>query len=176
MTLVDDLRYPIGQFKPSFTTTADDRAAHIAVLRDLPERLSEAVDGLEDPQLDTPYREGGWTVRQVVHHLADSHMNSYVRFKLALTECEPVIKPYDEAAWAALPDSRMPVDVSLTLTWSLHERWVELLESMTEEDFQKKFVHPERGVQDLATTLALYDWHSRHHTAHITSLRARMGW
>jgi uncharacterized damage-inducible protein DinB len=176
MTLVDDLRYPIGQFKPSPASTADDRAAQIAVLSELPERLSEAVDGLDDPQLDTAYREGGWTVRQVVHHVADSHMNSYVRFKLALTEHEPVIKPYDEAAWAVLPDSRMPVDVSLTLTWSLHERWVELLESMTEEDFHKKFVHPERGVQDLATTLAFYAWHSRHHTAHITSLRARMGW
>ncbi|HTS29636.1 MAG TPA: bacillithiol transferase BstA [Bryobacteraceae bacterium] len=176
MTLVDDLRYPIGPFKPSPASTADDRAANIAVLAELPERLSEAVDGLDDAQLDTPYREGGWTVRQVVHHVADSHMNSYIRFKLALTEYEPIIKPYDEAAWAVLPDSRMPVDVSLTLTWSLHERWVELLESMTEEDFQKKFVHPERGVQDLATTLALYAWHSLHHTAHITTLRARMGW
>jgi uncharacterized damage-inducible protein DinB len=176
MTLVDDLRYPIGPFKPSLTSTPADRAAHIAVLSDLPERLSEAVDGLEDAQLDTAYREGGWIVRQVVHHVADSHMNSYVRFKLALTEHEPIIKPYDEAAWAVLPDSRMPVDVSLTLTWSLHERWVELLESMSEKDFQKKYVHPERGTQDLATTLALYAWHSRHHTAHITTLRARMGW
>jgi uncharacterized damage-inducible protein DinB len=176
MTLVDDLRYPIGQFKPSLTSTADERAAHIEVLRELPDRLSEAVDGLDDAQLDIPYREGGWTVRQLVHHVADSHLNCYVRFKLALTECEPVIKPYDEAAWAVLPDSLMPVDVSLTLVWSLHERWVALLEGMTERDFQKKFVHPERGVQDLATTLALYDWHSRHHTAHITSLRARMGW
>src|SRR5215475_10650525 len=176
MTLVDDLRYPIGQFKPAPTNTASDRAAHIAVLRELPDSLSEAVDGLDDTRLDTPYREGGWTVRQVVHHVADSHLNCYVRFKLALTEFEPVIKPYDEAAWAVLPDSRMPVDVSLTLTWALHERWVELLECMTEKDFQKKLVHPERGVQDLATTLALYDWHSRHHTAHITSLRTRMGW
>jgi len=176
MTLVGDLRYPIGQFKPPLTATADDRAEHIDVLRDLPDLLSEAVDGLEDAQLDTAYREGGWTVRQVVHHVADSHLNSYGRFKLALTEHEPVIKPYDEAAWAVLPDSLMPVDVSLTLIWALHGRWVALLESMTEKDFQKRFVHPERGVQDLATTLALYDWHSRHHTAHITSLRARMGW
>ena len=176
MTLVDDFRYPIGQFKPAPQFTPEDRAAHIAILRQLPDRLSEAVEGLEDTQIDTPYREGGWTVRQVVHHIADSHLNSYVRFKLALTEFEPEIKPYDEAAWAALPDSQMPVDVSLTLIWALHQRWVELLESMTEKDFQKKFVHPERGVQDLATTLALYDWHSRHHTAHITSLRERMGW
>lgn len=173
---MDDLRYPIGRFQPSPTSTADDRAAHITVLRELPDRLSDAVNGLEDAQLDTPYREGGWTVRQVVHHVADSHFNSYARFKLALTEFEPVIKPYDEAAWAALPDSLMPVDISLTLTWALHERWVALLDSMTEKDFQKKFTHPERGVQDLGTALALYSWHSRHHTAHITALRARMGW
>lgn len=173
---MDDLRYPIGRFQPSSTFTAEERAAHIAVLRELPARLSDAVNGLEDAQLDTPYREGGWTVRQVVHHVADSHLNCYVRFKLALTEYEPVIKPYDEAAWAALPDSLTPVDISLTLTWALHERWVALLESMTEKDFQKKFTHPERGLQDLATTLSLYDWHSRHHTAHITGLRARMGW
>ena len=176
MTLVDELRYPIGKFKPALTTTSESRSEHIAVLRELPDRLSQAVDALDEGQLDTPYREGGWTVRQVVHHVADSHLNSYVRFKLALTEEEPTIKPYDEGAWAMLPDSRSPVDVSLTLTWALHERWVALLESMHEKDFQKKFVHPERGVQDLATALALYDWHSRHHTAHITSLRERMGW
>jgi uncharacterized damage-inducible protein DinB len=176
MTLVDELRYPIGKFKPALTTTAESRAGHIAVLRELPDRLSEAVDALDEGQLDTPYREGGWTVRQVVHHVADSHLNSYVRFKLALTEEQPTIKPYDEGLWAQLPDSRSPVDISLTLTWALHERWVALLESMREKDFQKKYVHPERGVQDLATTLALYDWHSRHHTAHITSLRERMGW
>ncbi len=176
MTLVDDLRYPVGQFKPSPVITPENRAAHIEILRELPDRLSEAVDGLDDAQIDTPYREGGWTIRQVVHHIADSHMNSYVRFKLALTEDAPSIKPYDEAAWAGLPDNQMPIDVSLTLIWALHGRWVALLESMTEKDFRKTFVHPERGVQDLATTLALYDWHSRHHTAHITSLRERMGW
>lgn len=175
-TLVDDLRYPVGPFRPTLTSSVEDRAAHIEVLRDLPDRLIEAVDGLEEAQLDTAYREGGWTLRQVVHHLADSHMNSYTRFKLALTEYEPVIKPYDEGAWAALPDSRLPVDVSLTLISALHGRWVALLESMTEKDFQKRFTHPERGVQNLATTLALYDWHSRHHTAHITGLRSRMGW
>ena len=173
---MDDPRYPIGRFEAPVTSTAEDRAAHIAVLCDLPERLSEVVNDLDEAQLDTPYRAGGWTVRQVVHHIADSHMNSYVRFKLALTESEPVVKPYDEASWAVLADSLLPVDVSLTLTWALHERWVALLESMTEKDFQKKYSHPERGVQDLATTLALYAWHSRHHTAHITSLRARMGW
>ena len=159
MTLVDDLRYPVGQFKPALVTTPEDRATHIEVLRELPDRLSEAVDGLDEAQIDTPYREGGWTVRQVVHHVADSHINSYVRFKLALTEDAPTIKAYDEAAWAAL-----------------HARWVALLESMTEKDFRKTFVHPERGVLDLGTTLAIYAWHSRHHTAHITSLRERMGW
>ena len=173
---IDHLRYPIGRFQPSSSSTAEDREAHIAVLRELPDRLSEVVNGLEEAQLDIPYREGGWTVRQVVHHIADSHLNCYTRFKLALTESEPVIKPYDEGAWAALPDSKMPVDISLTLIWALHERWVALLESMTEKDFRRKFTHPERGVQDLATTLAIYDWHSRHHTAHITGLRARMGW
>src|SRR5215469_6984245 len=173
---MDDLRYPIGRFQASGASTADDRAAHIAVLRELPDLLSEAVNGLDDGQLDTPYREEGWTVRQVVHHVADSHMNSYVRFKLALTEYEPTVKPYDEAAWAVLADNRMPVEVSLALTEALHRRWVDLLESLTEKDLQKKFNHPERGPQDLATSVALYAWHSRHHTAHITGLRARMGW
>ena len=173
---MDDPRYPIGRFEPPATSTAEDRAAHISVLRELPERLSEVVNDLDDAQLDTPYREGGWTVRQVVHHIADSHMNSYVRFKLALTESEPIIKPYDEAAWAVLADSLLAVDVSLTLTWAMHARWVALLESMTQKDFQKKYTHPDRGVQDLTTALALYAWHSRHHTAHISSLRARMGW
>lgn len=173
---MDDLRYPIGRFRSSSSNTPSERAEHIATLRELPERLRAAVRGLDDAQLDTPYREGGWTVRQVVHHVADSHMNSYVRFKLALTEFEPTVKPYDEAAWAALPDTRMPIEVSLALTDALHRRWVALLEGMTEQDFAKKFNHPERGAEDLATSLALYDWHSRHHAAHITSLRARMGW
>ena len=173
---MDDPRYPIGRFTPPPQITVQDRAAHIGVLRDLPDRLAAAVAGLNDPQLDTPYREGGWTVRQVVHHVADSHMNSYIRFKLALTEYEPTIKPYDEGAWAVLPDAAMPIEVSLQLTRALHQRWVALLGAMTEKDFAKKFRHPERGLQDLATTLALYDWHSRHHTAHITNLRARMGW
>jgi uncharacterized damage-inducible protein DinB len=176
MTDVDDLRYPIGRFRPSPSYSPSDRTAHIATLRLLPERLRAAVSGLEDVQLDTPYRDGGWTVRQVVHHIADSHANSYVRFKLALTEYEPTIKPYDESAWAMLPDSRLPVEVSLMLTDALHQRWVALIESMSDKDFQKRFNHPERGPGDLATTLALYDWHSRHHTAHIANLRARMGW
>jgi uncharacterized damage-inducible protein DinB len=173
---MDELRYPVGRFTRAPLYAPSQRAEYIATLRDLPDRLDAAVRGLEDPQLDTPYRDGGWTVRQVVHHIADSHMNSYVRFKLALTEHEPVIKPYDETAWATLPDNRMPVDVSLALTRALHQRWVALLEAMTEKEFEKKIAHPERGLEDLATSLALYAWHSRHHTAHITSLRARMGW
>ena len=173
---MEDLRYPIGRFTARGSYSAPDRAEFIRTLRELPSRLRSAVSGLDDAQLDTPYREEGWTIRQVVHHVADSHLNSYVRFKLALTEYEPTIKPYDEAAWAALADSRMPVEVSLLLTDALHQRWVSLLESLTEKDFQKKFHHPERGDQDLAAALALYAWHARHHTAHITGLRERMGW
>jgi uncharacterized damage-inducible protein DinB len=176
MTQLDELRYPVGRFKAAPPYSASQRSEYIEALRELPERLRAAVNGLDDAQLDTPYRDEGWTVRQVVHHVADSHLNSYVRFKLALTEYEPTVKPYDEAAWAMLPDNRMPVEVSLALTEALHRRWVELLESLTEKDFQKKFNHPERGLQDLATNLAMYAWHSRHHTAHISGLRARMGW
>ncbi len=177
MTDLDNLRFPIGQFSAPASSAADIRAAHIQTLKLLPEKLTAAVAGLDDAQLDTPYREGGWTVRQVVHHIADSHANSYVRFKLALTEDSPTIKPYDEAAWAELADARsLPVDVSLTLIAALHARWVAFLESMTEEDFPKGFHHPEHGYQNLAKTLAIYDWHSRHHVAQITSLRARRGW
>ena len=153
------------------------RSAHVHTLRQLPERLRAAVAGLTDQQLDTPYREGGWTLRQVVHHLGDSHANCYIRFKLALTEDWPIIKPYDEVAWANLADSRrLPVGVSLDLVAALHVRWVALLEALSDEDFQKGFEHPALGRQNLAKVLALYDWHSRHHTAHITSLRTRRGW
>jgi uncharacterized damage-inducible protein DinB len=176
-TDLESFRYPIGRFNAPAMSTAGVRAAQIQTLRLLPERLQAAVNGLDDSQLDTPYREGGWNVRQLVHHIADSHANSYVRFKLALTEDWPTIKPYDEAAWANLPDSRwLPVDGSLAFIAALHARWVALLEAMTEEDFQRGFNHPEMGRQNLAKTLALYDWHSRHHTAHITGLRARQGW
>src|ERR1022692_4756092 len=177
MTEFEDPRFPIGRFSPPASSTPAIRNAQIKILRELPERLRAAVHGLSDAQLDTPYRPGGWTVRQVVHHVADSHANSYIRFKLALTEDWPTIKPYDEAAWANLADSRqLAVDVSLEMTSALHGRWVALLESLSDDDFRKGYVHPERGRQDLATGLALYEWHSRHHTAHITSLRARMGW
>ena len=176
MADLDDLRYPVGRFSPAASTLPGIREAHIQTLRMLPGVLRSAVSGLNDAQLDTPYREGGWTVRQVVHHVPDSHAMCYTRFKLALTEDWPTIKPYDEAAWANLADSRLPIEVSLAMLEAVHGRWVALLESMTEADFQKGFTHPERGSQKLATTLALYDWHSRHHTAHITGLRARQGW
>jgi hypothetical protein len=173
---LNDLRFPIGRFNPPATSIPGVRTAHIQILRKLPEHLRAAVSGLDDTQLDTPYREGGWTVRQVVHHVADSHANCYIRFKLALTEDWPIIKPYDEAAWAKLADSRLPVEISLDMIEGLHERWVGLLESLSEGDFQKGYQHPEMGRQNLAKVLALYDWHSRHHTAHITGLRARQGW
>jgi uncharacterized damage-inducible protein DinB len=176
MTDQDDLRYPVGRFRPPAGTMPGMRAAHVETLHLLPERLRSAVAGLDEAQLDTPYRDGGWTVRQVVHHFADSHANSFIRCKLALTEGWPTVKPYDEAAWARLPDSRLPIDGSLVFIDALHARWVALLQSMSDEDFEKGFVHPERGRMTLATNLALYDWHSRHHTAHITSLRLRMAW
>lgn len=176
MTALDDLRYPIGRFTAPASSTSGIRAAHIQTLRLLPERLKAVVDDLNDAQLDTPYRDGGWTVRQLVHHIADSHANSYVRFKLALTEDWPTIKPYDEAAWAELADSKLPIDVSLAFLTAMHQRWAVLLESLSEEDFRKGYNHPEAGRQNLAQVLALYDWHSRHHTAHIANLRVRMGW
>src|ERR1700677_3640101 len=157
MADLDDLRYPIGRFNPPASSLPGVRAAHIQTLRLLPVRLRAAVNGLNDHQLDTPYREDGWTVRQVVHHVADSHGNSYIRFKLALTEDWPTIKAYDEKAWAKLPDSRLPVEVSLTMIEALHGRWVGLLESLSDEDFQKGYEHPEMGRQNLATALAIYD-------------------
>lgn len=176
MSELDDLCYPVGRFQPPAANTAATRAGQLETLRRLPEHLRAAVAGLNDAQLDTPYREGGWTVRQVVHHLADSHANSYVRFKLAMTEDWPTIKPYDEAAWAQLPDNRMAIEPSLRFVDGLHARWVAMLERMSEADFERGFNHPERGRMTLAGNLALYDWHSRHHTAHITNLRSRMGW
>lgn len=174
---LESLRFPVGRFSRPASSMAGIRAAHIHTIQLLPERLRAAVAGLDDRQLDTPYREGGWTVRQVVHHVADSHANCYVRMKLALTEDWPTIKPYDEAAWANLADVRsLPVAISLDLLTALHARWVALLESLSDDDFHRGYVHPESGRQSLADVIAHYDWHSRHHTAHITSLRQRMGW
>jgi DinB superfamily len=172
-----DLRYPVGKFDWQAPVAPEMRPGLIAELAAAPDVFRQAVAGLNDAQLDTPYRPDGWTVRQVVHHVADSHMNSYIRLRLALTEDEPTIKPYLEAKWAELHDARTaPVAISLQLIDTLHQRWVDLLASMTDSDFARVFRHPERGLMRLDTNLALYAWHSRHHAAHITSLRARMGW
>lgn len=176
MTDSDNLRYPIGRFSPPSSTGAESRAMQIETLRALPDHLNAAVHGLNETQLDTPYRDGGWTIRQVVHHVADSHANAYVRTKLALTEDWPTIKPYDEAAWANLADSRRPIASSLAMVAALHDRWVALLKSLSDQDFQKGYNHPENGPQNLATMLAIYSWHSRHHTTHITNLRSRQNW
>ncbi len=172
-----DLSYPIGKFDLNYETTPEARQQRLETIKKLPYAVTAAVSGLTDEQLDTPYRPGGWTVRQTVHHIADSHANSLIRFKLALTEDEPpTIKPYFEERWAELGDSKIPVDVSLKMIEAIHTRWVALLESMSDEDFKKTFIHPETGVWPLEGALALYDWHSRHHTAHITHLRERKGW
>lgn len=176
MTELEVLRYPVGRFTPPASSEPALRATQISTLRLLPSTLQKAVSGLSQAQLDTPYRDGGWTVRQLVHHIADSHAMAYSRFKLALTEDWPTIKPYDEKAWAGLPDSRLPIDGSLAMVAALHERWVAVIESLAEADFQRGYNHPENGRQDLATVLALYAWHSRHHTAHITNLRSRQNW
>ena len=173
-----DLSYPIGKFEWPETVAAGDRKQHIEEIAAAPSRFRAAVDGLDGRQLDTPYRPGGWTVRQVVHHFADSHINAYVRFRLAVTEDQPVIKPYDEKKWAELPDARTgALELSLPLIDSLHQRWVVLLSSFSEADFARTFRHPELpGTVRLDTYLASYAWHCRHHAAHITSLRDRMAW
>ena len=172
-----DPRYPIGKFQPQSQLDGTARNILIQHIAEAPVALKNSVQGLTEKQLDTPYREGGWTVRQVVHHLPDSHMNSYVRFRLALTENEPTIKPYIERMWAELFDARTaPVALSLHLFESLHERWVILLRSLKPEDFSRTFRHPESGVRNLDWLLQLYAWHGRHHVAHITSLREKMKW
>ena len=174
---MSDPRYPIGRFSPDPESTPATRTRHIEAIAGLPQKMRQAIAGLKDNQLNTPYREGGWTVRQVVHHVPDSHLNAYIRFKWAMTEENPTIKPYDETAWAALKDSELtPVDVSLNLLESLHARWAVLLRSLKSEDFQRKFVHPDSGPHDLDWLLSLYSWHGNHHLAHITSLRERLGW
>lgn len=172
-----ELRYPVGKYQPVQTLSEQERQKLLAQIEETPAKLRAAVAGLSREQLNTPYRQGGWTVQQVVHHLADSHMNSYVRFKLALTEDEPTIKPYNETRWAELSDSKTtPVESSLALMDALHERWVHLLRGMSPADFARKLKHPERGSMTLDDTLGLYAWHGRHHVAHITGLRDRRNW
>ena len=174
---MSDPRYPIGKFTFDGSPNEEQRKKFIDEIEQTPAKLRVAVQGLSPQQLETAYREGGWTVRQVVHHVPDSHLNAYVRFKLALTEDEPTIKPYMEDRWAELGDSRStPLEVSLALLDSLHIRWVRLLRSLKPEDWKRAFRHPELGIVSLEKNLALYSWHGRHHVAHITELRKRMGW
>lgn len=176
---MDDLRYPVGNGY-SFGNVVDEKdyPAYIQTIADAPQNLRAAVNGLSDDQLDTPYRPGGWTVRQVVHHLADSHMNAYIRVKLALTEEMPTIKPYDEADWAKLPDSEMPVELSLQILDALHQRWTRVWKSVPKKALKSRgFVHPEhKKFVQLDQALQMYAWHCRHHTAHITKLAEREGW
>ncbi len=175
---MNDPRYPIGDFEwPDEPLTPEQRQLAIQVIESTPDRLRAALHGLTAEQIDTPYRPGGWSVRQLVHHIPDSHMNAYVRFKLALTEDAPTIRPYDEARWAELPEARhAPVDVSLDLLAALHRRWVLCLRAMRPEDFARVYNHPDLGTMSLGDVLALYAWHSQHHVAHVTALRDRMGW
>ena len=174
---MEDLRYPIGKFQWNQQPTVEDRMRFIDGIAGLPAQLRAALAGLSEEQIDTPYRPGGWTVRQVVHHVADSHLNAVVRVRLAMTESEPLIKTYDEKAWAGMIDARTaPVESSLRLVEGLHERWALLLKSMSAEDFARKFNHPERGLMDLDWITQVYAWHGRHHVAHITSLRQRETW
>ena len=172
-----DPRYPVGKFEMPAQSTSASRAEAIRDIASTPEKLRTAVKGLNDTQLDTPYRAGGWTLRQVVHHVADSHINAYIRLRFALTETEPTIKPYDEGVWAKLDDAEhAPVEVSLRLIDPLHERWVRLLQSLKPEDFARKLIHPEHGSRTVDWLLFLYAWHGRHHTGHVTELRKQKGW
>jgi uncharacterized damage-inducible protein DinB len=171
-----DPRYPVGRFVKAETITADDRRGAITTLAEMPEMLRNAVDGLDTAQLSNPYREGGWTVRQVVHHVADSHMNASIRLRLALTEDWPTVKPYDESAWATLRDYASPIEWSLELVESLHARWVMLLQSLSEEQWQRGYRHPEGGPTTIEAMTLHYAWHSLHHVAHITHLRAKEDW
>ncbi len=172
----EDLSYPIGKFDRNFECSPELKREFINEVAELPNKLNAAVKDLDDEQLNTPYRPGGWTVRQTIHHVADSHLNSFARFKLALTEDVPTIRPYYEDRWAELEDSFLPIESSLKIIEGLHLRWTTLLDSMSDEDFRKKLIHPDSGEWDLEKFLALYAWHCRHHTAHITRLRERNDW
>jgi hypothetical protein len=172
-----DARYPVGQFSWTGSQTSAQRTAGIDEIAAAPQNMRKAVAGLSDAQLDTPYRDGGWTLRQVVHHVPDSHINLYIRLKFAMTENEPTIKPYDEAVWANLVDAKAgPIEPSLNLLEGLHDRLTQFLRSLSETDVMRKFTHPEIGVINIDRCIASYAWHSKHHVAHITSLRDRKGW
>jgi uncharacterized damage-inducible protein DinB len=172
-----DLRYPIGKFAREENLAAAKRPALIQQIAETPASLRAALNGLNEQELDTPYRPGGWTVRQVAHHVPDSHLNAYIRFKLAVTEEAPAIKTYQEKLWAELDDVRTaPIEISLQLLEALHHRWVKFLQSLKPADFARQLNHPEHGLMKVDDLLQLYAWHGRHHVAHITSLRQRMGW
>jgi hypothetical protein len=171
-----DLRYPIGRFAAPAAITASHREAAIQTLAAAADEARAAVQGLSDEQLDTPYRPDGWTIRQVIHHLPESHMNTYIRFKLALTEDHPTVRPYDEDAWSKTPDARGDIQPSLRLLHYLHQRLVLVLNGITEDQWKRTFHHPENGDVQLERNLLVYAWHSKHHVAHITGLRQRMGW
>lgn len=171
-----DPRFPVGKFTPVANPGPDVIRASAADLSALPAKLRAAVAGLTDAQLDTPYREGGWTVRQLVHHVADSHMNGLIRVKLALTEDSPTIKPYAQQHWANLPDTKLPIELSLRIIDGVHERLDAIVAALTPDDYAKTFVHPENGLTRLDNWVQLYAWHSRHHVAHVTELRKARGW
>lgn len=174
---MQDLRYPIGEY---ITQPFSEKlfGEWLIDIKNLPQHLENTIQDLDEAQLDTPYREGGWTVKQLVHHVADSHMNAYIRFKLGLTENNPVIKPYEEKLWAEMADTKnLPVNISVTLLHALHARWYEVLKNMNREDLEKTVFHPEHKKEmTLWYLLGMYSWHSRHHVAHITSLREREKW
>lgn len=172
-----DLAYPMGRFRMPEAVSDAEREAFVGLIEGTPQALREALQGLDEAQLDTPYRPGGWTIRQVVHHLPDSHMNAYIRFKLALTEEQPTILPYDEALWAQTPEARSgPIDLSVDLLASLHARWIAAIRPLPASAFDRSFRHPDLGVMSLNQQLALYAWHGPHHVAHITALIERSGW
>ena len=173
----DELRYPVGPCEWPAEVSAEEKRRHIRDITEMPAKLRQAVAGLSPQHLDIPYREGGWTIRQIVHHIPDSHLNSYMRFKLALTEVEPTIRPYDEKLWAEMPDARTaPVEISLDLVDALHRRWALMLGSMADADFERALQHPEIGQLKLKSLLAGYGWHCRHHVAQIVATRRRMDW
>ena len=174
---MNDPRYPIGKFNYEGPPSEEQRKKLIEDIAQTPAALRAAVNGLSPERIETPYRDGGWTVRQVVHHVPESHMNAYIRFKLALTEDQPTVKPYEEDRWAKLSDVQStPLEVSLSLLELLHDRWVRVLKSIRPEEWKRSFKHPQLGVVPLEKNLCLYSWHGRHHVAHITELRKRMSW